>query len=298
MKPSLRKAFLNAINDITQAADFDMLVRALENGDVDGAVRALRIGPEFYRPLENAIVDVYVKGGDYAVDTLPSTNPITDTQMVIRFGIQSLRAQNWLREQSSRLIAEITESQREAVRERLASGLSEGRNPRSVALDVVGRYNPKTKVRSGGVVGLGSRDAKAVDNYRRKLLEEGRDGDQVDRMAKRYASKLLRLRGERIARTETIAALNAGRFEAMEQAIEDGEIAEDAIKKEWSTSRDGRERKSHSVLHRSKVRFREAFQTINGSMLNFPGDRSLGALAKDLINCRCTFKFIVDWTKA
>lgn len=295
LKPKLRKAFWNAVNDIAQTSDFTALVRALERGDVDEALRALRIDDALYRPLENALVEIYRDGGGYAVDGLPKINPATGQQLIIRFGIQSPRAQRWLADESSRLIADITESQRQAARETMVGGLSEGRSPRSTALDLVGRYNPATRQRTGGTVGLGSRETRAVENYRARLREEGRAEDQVERMTRRYSSKLLRLRGERIARTETIAALNAGRMEAMRQAIDDGEIKADAVTKVWKATKDGRTRDAHAILDGREAGFDEPFQSITGALLGYPGDTSLGASGRDVIQCRCTFQMRVDY---
>lgn len=295
LKPKIRKAFLKAVNDISNAADLELIIRSLERGDVDSALQALRIGPEFYRPLENALVELYGEGGGYAVESLPQANPETGQRLIIRFGIQNPRAQRWLADESSRLIADITESQRQAARETMVGGLSEGRNPRSTALDLVGRYNPATRQRTGGTVGLGSRETRAVENYRTRLREEGRAEDQVERMTRRYSSKLLRLRGERIARTETIAALNAGRMEAMRQAIDDGEIRADAVTKVWKATKDTRTRDAHAILDGRKAGFDEPFQSITGALLGYPGDTSLGASGRDVIQCRCTMSFRVDY---
>jgi hypothetical protein len=291
----MRKAFLQAVRDIVSTADMDRLTRALDTGNVTEALDALGIGPEYYRPLENAMVEIYAEGGGYQIDALPKQNPDTGTRTVFRFGVQSQRAQEWLRRESSRLIVEISEGQRNAAREAMERGLSEGRNPKAVGLDLVGRYNPKTRERSGGTIGLTSRETRAVQNYRGKRIEEGRPADQVERMTKRYASKLLRLRGERIARTETIGALNAGRMEAVQQAIDNGKIGIETVTKVWDATMDRRTRDAHAILDGDQVGFNEPFRSVTGSFLNHPGDQSLGASGKDIVNCRCTMRIKVDF---
>ncbi|MBV6657197.1 MAG: head morphogenesis protein [Devosiaceae bacterium] len=295
LRPKLRTAFLAAVQDIANSTDLAQLVTALERGDVDGALRVLQIGPEFYRPLENALVEVYGSGGNYAVESLPKRNPETGQRLVIRFGLQNPRAQRWLSEESSRLITEIVQSQRAAARETLRAGLARGRAPRATALDLVGRVSKTTRRRTGGTIGLTERDAQTVLRYRSQLEAEGRPADQVDRMVTKRENRLLRQRGERIARTETMAALNAGRMEAMRQAVDDGKLRADAITKRWRATKDSRVRDAHVLLDGQSVGFDEPFRSITGALLQHPGDTSMGASGRDIINCRCTFRFVVNY---
>ena len=299
MKPKLKKAFIDAVRDIANTSRFNDLVRALERGDIELVVRLLGIEQEFYKPFENLLVDVFSEGGKYAVESLPKNDPATGDRFVIRFGIQDPVAQEWLRQKSSRLIVEITESQREAVREVAARGMSRGDNPQKTAIDIVGRYDRATGRRSGGIVGLTSRDALAVDRLRSRLLEEGKTASQAEKAAARYASKLLRLRGERIARTETIAALNAGRMDAMRQAVQSGKLDAQSITKIWIATKDGRTRDAHLLLNGKEARFNEPFQSpLTGSLMDYPGDNARGARGEDIINCRCSFRFKVDYIGA
>ena len=298
LKPKVRQSFIDAVRDIASTARFNDLVRALERGNVDEAMRILNISNEFYKPLENALVDVFMSGGNYAVDSLPQRNPETGAQIIVRFGVQSESAQEWLRRQSSRLIVEITESQRAAARHILTDGLSRGDNPRKTAIELVGKFDPSTGRRTGGTIGLTSREAAAVQKRRLDLINDGKTATQADKLAGRYASKLLKLRGERIARTETMAALNAGRMEAMRQAISAGQIRADAVTKIWMSARDARTRDAHRMLDGSVADLDKPFQSpLTGSFMAYPGDTSYGARGEDVINCRCTFRFKTDYRK-
>lgn len=87
-------------------------------------------------------------------------------------------------------------------------------------------------------------------------------------------------RSEAIARTEIISSCNYA-DNAMYA------IDENVIGKEWSSTGDSRTRKSHSYADGQKVKKDKPF-TIGAHKLMHPGDNSLGAPAKEIINCRCT----------
>jgi len=99
-------------------------------------------------------------------------------------------------------------------------------------------------------------------------------------------------RAERIARTEVIAASNAGNQNAMEQT--------GVERKQWLSARDGNVRDTHqpgsgapgSTLDGQIVGTRGSFTSPSGAALSFPGDPS--APAGEIINCRCTTIPIVD----
>jgi Phage Mu protein F like protein len=67
------------------------------------------------------------------------------------------------------------------------------------------------------------------------------------------------------------------------------------LEKTWNSLMDGRERPTHHEAHGQTVAVTEAFD-VGGSELRFPGDASLGAPLKEIINCRCylTHEFVKD----
>lgn len=292
MRPHIRDAFLQAIADIRSAADLRALEEALARGDIEGALRAMRLDLEFFSPLERAIADAHLGGGDYALSSLPLRHPGTGARLIIRFQGRHRRVTEWIERESSRLITDLNEGQREIVRQALARGYAEGRNPRSTALDLVGRLNRRTGRRQGGFIGLSERDAGYVQTYRQRLASEGREAEQVERMAARYTSKKLRLRGEAIARTETLGAMNAGRFEAMQQLIDRGDVDVRQVTKEWDATGDMRMRADHAAADGQKVKFDEKF-IVGGMPMKHPGDPAGGA--KNVIRCRCYGKIKIDW---
>ena len=115
----------------------------------------------------------------------------------------------------------------------------------------------------------------------------------ITRMTGRYSDRLLLLRGETIARTETMGALNQGQIETMQQAIDKGIVNADVVVKVWRSSNDEDVRYSHSVLHGQSVGINETFVSPSGALLRFPGDPQ--APVSEIANCRCWLETKIDF---
>lgn len=242
--------------------------------------------------------------------------------MVARFDGRNPRAERVARDLSSKLVSNIINDQREAIRVVIEAGIEAGRGPRDTALEIVGRIDRAAGKRTGGIVGLHSGQAKAwakagteldeldPDYFERKLrdkrfdpmvrkaIADGKPLAKADRerVLNRYSDRLLKYRGDMIARTETIASLNAGRNEGIQQLIEAGNITEDQVRKVWdSTGADGRTRDSHLAMEGQRRRLGEAFVTPGGYRLMYPGDATLGAPGSEVIHCRCVLRLDIDF---
>lgn len=96
------------------------------------------------------------------------------------------------------------------------------------------------------------------------------------------AAALSRERAYRIARTEVIAAANAGTHVG---AIDILKRSSRGFLKDWLDSGDKRVRELHDDVQ--PVGLDELFRLDNGMRLAFPGDRTHGARGKGTVNCRC-----------
>jgi len=319
-EPKLKLAFLEAIADITARAELKRIVERLEQGDVPGAIDAVHLDPAAFRALDGAIASAFDAGGKSTIDNLPRLRDPRGGEFVVRWDARNIRAEIWLRNHSSNLITRITEDQRTAIRTILEQGMIDGRNPRSTALDIIGRVNRVTGRREGGIIGLSGPQTQAVqkaleelrsddpsimarylsrkrrdkrfDAAVRKAMDAGRpvDAETASKIIGRYRARLLDLRGETIARTETMAALNQSGVEAMRQAVDSGAVRADAVTKTWHTARDPRVRDSHAAQDRQSVGLSELFS--NG--LAYPGDPAGGAA--ETANCRCWMETRIDFT--
>lgn len=313
MEKPIRDQFLQYVATAVGAASIAEVETLLRRGDIDGILSALGVNEAALADTTEAIRDAYIAGGKFEA---PAAR--------ITFNIRNPGAENWIRQHSSDLVTRITNSQRQAIRETLESGMRLGRNPRQTALDIVGRVS-QTGRRKGGIVGLTDPQAKYVANAREQLLsgdpsqmrqyfsrtrrDRRYDGivnraieagkpvktADVDRIVGRYSDRLLNLRGETIGRTESIAALNAGRDQAAQQAISEGVISADLMLGTWLHSFSRNPRDTHIQMNGQKRKQGEPFQSPSGAMMMYPGDTSLGAGAEDVANCRCYRRMEYDF---
>jgi len=318
LEPDIAQAFRDAVDEIRSATRLDALVRALESGNLAAAVQAAAITDARWVALTEGIRRAYLEGGRMLASDAPA-------RVGFAFDLNNPRAEAWLRDNSSRLVIRINEDQREAIRIALEAATNRGQGPRRTALDIVGRINRATGRREGGIVGLTSNQARAVESARDDLLsgdparmgnyfsrgrrdrrfdrivqraiDEGRPvaAADVQRITARYSDRLLELRGSVIARTEALQGFNAAQDEALRQAVDQGLVQEQNIVKVWVTASDSRVRDTHDGMNGDRRPLGQPFETDDGQRLMYPGDRSLGASAANIIQCRCAIRQEVDW---
>jgi hypothetical protein len=311
LEPVLRRAFMESIYAIRDAAQLDLIVRMLENGDVPGAIRAVGLDPNLFRPFDKAISDAFEAGGRFTATALPIVKDAGGFRTVFQFGVRNLAAETWLRTHSASLVQEIINDQREMIRKYLTDGITKGLNPRTSALDLVGRISVVTGKREGGTIGLtasqeewvsGYADDLASDNPLAALTRGLRDkrfdgavrkaaakGEPVPaelrgKMVTAYRNRALRYRAQTIARTETIAALHTAQDQALDQAVGTGAIRQAQITMTWRSAHDARVRDAHRELDGQSIRKGGVFQSILGP-IRYPGDPN--ANIANTAQCRC-----------
>lgn len=103
-------------------------------------------------------------------------------------------------------------------------------------------------------------------------------------------------RARTVARTETLAAVNAGAYAgAQRDAAERGDPAPFKV---WLATEDTRTRPTHNEADGQRTLLTSPFR-VGGAQLRFPGDPR--GPAQEVINCRCTFLPVtlgetIDWT--
>ena len=111
-------------------------------------------------------------------------------------------------------------------------------------------------------------------------FEEGASTQEIARRIRKLYQDFSVRRAMTIARTEVVAASNAGSHFAAEQTGLDYERV-------WLSSRDERVREDHADMDGQRRGKNEPFEAPDGSLLMFPGDTSLGAAASQTVMCRC-----------
>lgn len=316
----LADEFIKIIRSIRDRTKLSDLEAAIRSGDAGAVGRVLGIAEARMSELSEAARRVYVAGAGVGAVEVMRTARVAN----FSFNLRNPRVEAMLRDRSSALVTHIIEGQREVIRTALSNGMTLGQNPRSTALDIIGRKGASGR-RTGGVIGLTPQQAGYVRNARSELSaldnrslhaylrREARDKRfdstvikatesgkpltmaQIDKIAGAYEDRLLLRRGEDIARTEVMSSISAARDEAFGQAIDSGDLDPDDLEATWDSSGDARTRESHRKMDGQTVPRGGLFTTGNGYRLAHPGDHSHGAPASETVNCRCILTYKVDF---
>lgn len=128
------------------------------------------------------------------------------------------RAAKIAEDTAARMITQITDETERNIRSLIAEAIREGIPPYDAARLIV------------PMIGLTAAQGQAALKYRAQLIDNGLSLDKVNSKVDDYADTLLQSRGEMIARTEILGALNAGTEEAYEQAQDAGLLSDQATK--------------------------------------------------------------------
>lgn len=317
----ISSAFLADAFGIKSKARIAQLEVAISANDIDAAMRAAGYRPGSWAKLSESIRSAYIEAGTFVASAdVPS-------KLGMSFNWTNPRAEEWLRKQSSEMVTRITKDQRESIQDALTAGMRAGRNPRSTALDIVGRISKATGRRQGGIIGLSRPQTKYVNDMRealtgkvggferngktvkkfwidkkgnlkstyskrdkrfdsiiRKSIESGKTLSEADinRLVGRYEDRLLKLRGDTIARTEAMSALNEASDESLRQVVEDGLAPADAVKRIWRHSYSKNERPGHLEMDGDERAVDDPFTNpVTGAVLMRPGDGP----DSEIVNC-------------
>lgn len=239
----------------------------------------------------------FVTAGQTSAEWLDGKVP----DKLIRFDQVNTRAVARAKANQLELVQGLVEEQRTTIRGVLVDGLTRGTNPREMARDI------------RSTIGLTESQASAVQSYRRALesgdytnalgreLRDGRsdrtllaarrdstslDADRVDSLVERYRTNFVAHRAEVIARTEALRAAHEGSEEAINQAVQRGDVEADQLLRTWNAGPATRyARADHQHLDGTSVKFGEAFVTRHGVRLRYPGDPQ--APVSETAQCRC-----------
>ena len=137
--------------------------------------------------------------------------------------------------------------------------------------------------------------ANAAFDAMRLTLEEGRQaGEDIPHLAARVDALLTdeerwTNRATVIARTEVIAANNAGAYGAAEASAQAWGVDPGAVVKEWLATGDDRTRETHAAADGQQVMGLASVFSVGSASLAYPGDPS--GPGAEVIQCRCTVLF-------
>lgn len=324
-EPATARAFRAAIKDLTDRTVIRRLTEALRFGNVNAAIKALNIDAAVFQAVQLNV------SGTFAESAIIVTNSTVwrlpdSSKAVVRWDMANPTAEAWIRNNSSKLVTRVTEQTIEGVQNAIANGYAAGRGPQSIALDIVGRIGANG-TRTGGLLGLSGPQVDYVSNMRSRLLsgdpaelrkvlrmtkrdrrfdaairraiESGKPMSvrQVDRLTQRYSARLLKLRGDTIARTETAHAVEAGRMDAFRHGMGKADIPPQAVYREWLHGGPAATlaRADHAAMHKKRIVGLDAPWVVGGALMMHPLDTSMGAGPEHIVNCRCMQNIRIDY---
>lgn len=257
VEPRFRRSFIQAINRIKDRATINRLASVLEMGRQDEVLRTIGIGPKDFKELTAQVEDTFRRAGEVASASLQMKNQ----EIEGRFDLLNPKTVDHLRTYRFQLITQVTDETRRAIGRVVLDAFENGGHPREQA----------RRIRD--LIGLTDRQARAVENYRSALEEEGRDPAQVERMVSAYARRALTARAYNIARTETIRASDEGQRALWQQMADEGILREKDARREWVITPDDRLCpicEAIPEMNPNGVGMNEPFQTPNGPMMGPP----------------------------
>lgn len=163
------------------------------------------------------------------------------------FDLFNARTQDKIRKSQDELIAELTEQARDAVDGIVANGARLGLSPEAIVDDIrsmIGLTETQSRAVQNYRAMLGSLDPDVLrrqlrngqyDDVIRAALASGQPLDEafIDARVEDYESAYLDYRANAIAQTETVNATSIGLHDAYEQAIDQGDLPAEAVRRFW-----------------------------------------------------------------
>ena len=247
-----RQAFAG-IGDINDSRVLRAIEDAINANNPLGAVNAVAWG-DFAASLQktvDALNKEVIKAANDSARTLPAS-----VRIAANFTTADPRAIAFAQQRAGKLIRQVSDESRKAVTETIMEALRMRIDRREMV------------TRISKVVGLDSRQARALTRFYEKSLADGRAAGldyeealaKADRLGDKYKKRLIRQRAVRIARTETVAASNAGRYLSWIEAEAQGLLGSTSVKR-WITAIDERTCPICAPLNNKEVPYKTNFST-------------------------------------
>lgn len=223
-RAAVSKAFQDAVRAARSSVTIAELRGMVRRQDREGLENATNLimnnfNQKFTEEFPSALLNTLNAGGRSATAVAKTQGTLRVSEVVLSFNQNSPEAIKWAREHSAQLIKGVSDNTRQAIQNAIALGFEEQLTIGATAKSIK------------NVIGLTPRDAAF-------LMRSAEDLDR--KQIGRLANKLLRLRANNIARTETIAASNRGQQEFWRQALDANLLAPENAFQEWIVTPDDR----------------------------------------------------------
>lgn len=240
--------------------------------------------------------------------------------------IRNITVENMLAQSDLKEFSYLPEKNKNKIRKYLQEGMSKGLNPQAVTLNLIGRINPQTFKREGGIISLSNQQKQEIKTIHSYLLNfdnryfdvEMRDKrfdrsvrksirnkiplakEKIDKILNSIENLILRRDVGIVVHDEVFKAIAKSEYDSILKLINEGEITKDMVTKWWSDSGDEKTRESHKELGKRydkahAIPFDEPFITESGAKLMYPHDDTLGAPQEEISGCRCKCQYYIEF---
>lgn len=297
----IKRAWLIALGHLRDVNPVEVVAARLAAGHGE-PLAGMREAAAHFAAQEHA---AYVAAGQttarWLTGAIAAPTPIA--KKLVGFSITDPPALEWARKNELDKIREITEAQRDAIRQIGIDAARSGEGPLVTA----------RRIRE--IIGLTDKQAAAVDTYR-ALLARGQYAQALDRQlssavsdrsiaaaqakdieltpaqidlaVERYRQNAIAARAETIARTEGLRIAHQGTEELYRQAVVRGDVEADELVGTWNHHPGARgkdDREFHVVMDGQERPYGEPFTSGRGVSLRYPGDPA--APASETMRCGC-----------
>ena len=300
-EPKIRNAMLTAFQKIKNSVTLTEIEEAIKTQGITGAMNILNnmkiegiIEKEIINDLNKAIIE----SGRITISLIPASAVINDVFVYNPFN--PITAE-FIQTYEFNLIRTISNNTREAIRNSVQADFIAGRNPRDTAKtfkDTIGLTPRQELAVRNYKIALEDLDRSALDRALRdkrfdptiiRAISDKKKltKSQINDMVKNYRERSIKHRAETIARTESLRAISVGEYSSAIQAVRDGAIDGDIVRRFWVFQDDKRTRNHHRQipsLNPEGVAVDQPFATPLGP-LRFPRDPN--GSAANTIQCRC-----------
>ena len=306
VSPAIAQAFIAAITASSNKINIAALTAAIRSGNIGAVMEIARTSRALMFPMEEAVRAAFMAGAMSVAGQVPPRNPFDGSRLLVSFDGRHHRAETWLRANGEKMFDGILGGQTDVVRAIIADGIGINRPVNEIALDLVGRINRATGQREGGVLGLSSSqtdtligartDLSSGEAWRLKhylnlksrdpafdgLVEEairtGKKLDQatIDRILTKQKSRMLKQRGEVIARDQAFTAIDVGQHQGWEQLVDNGTFKAGDVTKRWQHNLNRPARPDHQAMSGTVKTLREPFLMGDGSLMQHTHDPAGG----------------------
>jgi hypothetical protein len=292
----VRRAFRTFL-DMMESEPVRRQVRlALERGGVEAAIAVM---DSHIVTMSTVLGSVYQAASVAETASIARKLGATREGVAITFDPGSPRGASLMRDNRLQFVREFSGAQREATRAALTEAMRTGAGTREMARafrDSIGLTQKQRLAVANYRRLLEAGDAQALqrvlrdrrfDPSVRRAVEEGEPlgPKRIQTMVDRYRARMIQMRAETIARTETLRMMGLAQREAMDQTLEQVNMPRTRVVRVWRATQDARTRDTHAEMDRQERGLDVPFDSPSGARLMYPGDPA--APAAEVINCRC-----------